>query len=110
MIDLVVTRHAALVDYLREQGIVGADVEVIPHADAEMVEGKHVAGVMPLHLATLCRSVTEVPMDIPVELRGKELTIEQMRQFARPTVTYTVLAAKTPHDAGVLRDVAYASA
>lgn len=35
-------------------------------------------------------SFTEVPLDLPPELRGKELTLEAMRQYAGDPVTYKV--------------------
>ena len=41
---LVVTRHPALVELLRERGIVGPDVEVREHVTAEDVRGRHVVG------------------------------------------------------------------
>ena len=89
-IDLVITRHPALVDYLREQGIVTGDVEVISHASPEIVEGKHVLGVLPHSLSCLTASFTEVPLRIPAELRGKELSVEDLRKYAGSPVTYHV--------------------
>lgn len=85
---VVVTRHPALVDYLAELGIVAE--EVITHATAEDVAGKHVIGVLPLHLAALTVTVTTVPLNIPPELRGEELTLEQVREFAGTPATYYV--------------------
>jgi len=88
-INLVVTRHPGLVEYLREKGLVG-EVEVVAHANPTIVTGKHVCGVLPHSLSCLCASFTEVPLDLPPELRGKELTLEQMREFASAPVTYVV--------------------
>ena len=48
---IVVTRHAALVQYLIEQGLVSASVSVITHATPDDVRDKHVIGVLPLSLA-----------------------------------------------------------
>lgn len=59
---LIVTRHSALVAYLIEKGYVAADSEVIEHATAENVAGKHVWGVLPHSLSCLCKSFTEVPI------------------------------------------------
>jgi len=87
---IIVTRHAALVEYLHEQNIAPESARVIDHATIADVEGQHVIGVLPLRLAAHAKSVTEVPMDIPAELRGVELTIEQVRQFAGEPATYTV--------------------
>lgn len=90
LIDLVVTRHHGLVEYLRELGMVETGVEIIAHATPEAVTGKNVCGVLPHNLSCLCESFTEVPLTLPAELRGKELTVEQVRQYAGKPVTYTV--------------------
>ena len=87
---VVVTRHPALVEYLTELGVVPAGTEVVTHATAEQVRGRHVFGVLPLHLAAEAASVTEVTLRVPAELRGVELTLEQVRQFAGPLVKYKV--------------------
>ena len=87
---VIVTRHDALVDYLIQEGLVDPDTPVIKHATADDVMGKHVTGVLPLHLASNALTVTEVPLDIPVNLRGKELTIEEIREFADDPVVYRV--------------------
>jgi putative CRISPR-associated protein (TIGR02620 family) len=90
MTIIVITRHPALVQYLTEAGIVPAGATCISHADAADVTGKHVIGVLPMRLAALAASVTEVPLDIPAELRGHELTLEQVRQYAGEPVRYVI--------------------
>ena len=87
---IVITRHPALVAYLVSLGTITRETPVVQHATEDDVRGKHVIGVLPLRLAALCRSVTEVPLDIPVELRGQELSIEQVAQFAGEPVRYMV--------------------
>ena len=87
---LVVTRHPALVAYLVEEGVVPAETKVLSHVTMDDVAGQDVVGVLPLHLAWACASVTEVPLDLPPELRGVELTLEQVRRFAGEPRTYKV--------------------
>ena len=87
---LVVTRHAALAAYLVEIGAVGPDADVIPHAGAEQIAGRVVAGPLPLHLAALAIEIVHVPLTMPAELRGVELTIEQVRALAGPVERYRV--------------------
>lgn len=89
-IELIVTRHPGLVDYLREINLASEDVQVVSHASAEVVAGRHVCGVLPHSLSCLCASFTEVPLNLPAELRGAELTLEQVRQFAGDPVTYVI--------------------
>ena len=90
MKELIVTRHEGLVEYLKEEGIVGDDVEVISHATPETVTGRHVIGVLPHSLSCLTASFTEIPLKLPVELRGKELTADDVRRYASKAVTYKV--------------------
>lgn len=87
---VVVTRHYALVQFLVKRKMIGANTPIIAHAKAEDVRDKDVIGVLPLRLAALAASVTEVPMDIPAELRGQELSLEQVEAFSGEPVKYTV--------------------
>ncbi len=88
--DLVITRHPALVDYLQAKGLVSADIEVVAHATADMLEGKDVIGILPLNLAAACHSVTTIPMNLPAELRGVELSLEQVQDLAGEPQTFMV--------------------
>ena len=90
MKQLIVTRHNGLVEYLKKEKIVGDDVEVIAHATPEVVTNRHVIGVLPHSLSCLTASFTEVPLSLPPELRGKELTAEDVRKYAGKPVTYIV--------------------
>ncbi len=90
MSTLIVTRHQGLVDYLVAKGFVTSDVEVVEHASADIVTGKHVWGVLPHSLSVLCSSFTEVPLSLPAELRGKELSMAEVEQYAGKPVTYMV--------------------
>ena len=90
-ITTIVTRHPGLVQYLQAINLAGSDVEVLAHATPENVKGKHVCGVLPHALSCLTASFTEVPLSLPAELRGVELSLEQVQQYAGPPVTYRVL-------------------
>lgn len=91
--DIVITRHRALVEYLLKRGLIIDTTQVISDVrggKVELIRGKHVIGVLPHALSCLCASFTEIPMNVPFELRGTELTIEQVEQFAQPIQTYFV--------------------
>lgn len=90
MIDLIVTRHPGLVDYLQEIGLAGEGVEVLSHATAEDVVGKHVCGVLPHSLSCLTSRFTEVPLALTPELRGLELDFAMVRAIAGTPVTYVI--------------------
>lgn len=93
-IDLIVTRHPSLVDYLRELRIVTGETRVIEHATSDDVRGKHVIGILPHHLSALAATITEIPMrttmaDREAMQRG-DLPIERLREIAGEPITYTV--------------------
>lgn len=96
MRHVIVTRHKALVAYIRERGIAPVDAVVIPHAGEADVRGAHVYGPLPLHLAALAAAVTEVPLRLPPELRGVELSLEEVRRLAGAPVTYSVARLDAP--------------
>ena len=87
---VVVTRHPALVEYLREIGLVTEATRVVSHASFEDVYGRRVIGVLPLHLASHAHSVTEIPLDLRPEHRGRELSLGEVRELAGDPITYTV--------------------
>lgn len=93
---LVVTRHASLVQYLVETGVVPAGTPVIQHVTPEQIQGRDVVGILPLHLAACCASVTEVPMDLTLAdretmTRTQDLPIERIREVAGAPVKYFVV-------------------
>lgn len=90
-VDLVVTRHDALVKYLMEKGYITPDTIIKKHVKGEDVRDKHVIGNLPLSLAVLTKSITEVPLELDESQRGRELTLEEIRECACEPVTYNVL-------------------
>ena len=90
MRTIVVTRHASLVALLRERGILTEDARVIAHATPDDVRGARVIGVLPLALAALAESITEIPLTLTPEMRGRELTLDELRACAGEATTYSV--------------------
>lgn len=91
MEKVIVTRHKSLIALLLEWGVVEEASPVLTHvSNAEEIRGKHVFGVLPLHLAALAAKVTEIPLEIPAELRGTELSTDLLREMAAPPRTYEV--------------------
>lgn len=85
---ILVTRHPALVEYFSNIGITFD--KVITHATAEDVTGNDVYGVLPLYLASLANTVTTVDMDLPAEMRGKELSLTDIETYFTGMSTYQV--------------------
>ena len=89
--QLIVTRHKALVDYILDKDIIKeGEYKLIEHADYPEVQGQDVIGVLPLQLASYAKSVTEVPLKLTPEMRGKELTFEEVEKVAQEPVQYIV--------------------
>lgn len=116
-VDLIVTRHSATVDYLRELGIAVTDAPcpwgciptsvttpcpacagagvystpVLSHvADPRVLDGRRVAGVLPLELAARCAAVVVVSVAHSPETRGRELSLEDLRRLATGVREYVV--------------------
>jgi len=89
-IGTIVTRHPGLVEYLKQEDMIGEDVKVLTHASTQDVQNKHVLGVLPHSLSCLTKTFTEVPLSLPPELRGKELSAGDVRKYAGHPVTYRV--------------------
>lgn len=85
---VLVTRHEALVQYFVNMRITFD--KVITHATAEDVTGNDVYGVLPLHLASLANTVTTIDMNIPAEMRGKKLSLEDIKKYLVDISTYKV--------------------
>ena len=85
---VLVTRHEALVEYFKELGI--KFDKVISHATEEDVRGNDVYGVLPLHLASLADTVTTVDMNLPAEMRGKELSLTDIETYFTGMSTYQI--------------------
>ena len=89
--DVIVTRHTALVHYLNEKGYTNPDTTVLSHVtDTDQIKDKNVVGVLPHSMSCLCKTFSEVPLNIPADKRGKELTLEDMYEMAGELVTYSV--------------------
>ena len=87
----VITRHKALLAYLLDKDIIKeGEYKLIEHADYPEVQGQDVIGVLPLQLASYAKSVTEVPLKLTPEMRGKELTFEEVEKVAQEPVQYIV--------------------
>lgn len=88
---LIITRHNALIAYLVDKDIIKeGEYKWIEHADYKDVEGQDVIGVLPLQLASYAKSVTEVPLKLTPEMRGKELTFEEVKKIAGKPAQYIV--------------------
>lgn len=91
---LVVTRHPALVDLLIERGIIGRNTPVVAHVGDDDVIGKDVIGVLPLRLAAMANTVTEIPLALTAAHRGVELDLDTIRSIAAEAATYSVKAVR----------------
>lgn len=94
MRTVVVTRHASLAALLIERGVIDESAQVIAHATPDDVRGARVIGVLPLALAALAESITEIPLTLTPEMRGRELSLDELRACAGAATTYRVRVAE----------------
>ena len=85
---VVITRHPALIELLKDHGI--TEAKVISHATEHDVRDEHVIGVLPLHLAALAAKVTVPVLDVPPSMRGLELSKSELETYFRGFESYRV--------------------
>lgn len=88
----IITRHPALIEYLMEIGLADRGAQILSHATEKDVAGEDIIGVLPLALAAKAKSITEVPLALTPEMRGKELDLDTIRAIAGKPQTYKVSA------------------
>jgi CRISPR-associated protein Csx16 len=92
--NLIVSRHPGAIEFVTTCGYEGTVVE---HFNPEMVEeGMVVIGVLPLHLAAEVlnrggRFIQIIMPNVPAEMRGQELTPEEMLQYGATLMEVTNL-------------------
>ena len=86
---VVVTRHQGLVDFLKSEGVYVS--EVISHATVENVKDKVVIGVLPVALMSKAYVVISVDLELPLEMRGLELTEQDIRKYFVDIRAYKVI-------------------
>lgn len=75
--DLVVLRHQGSLEWLRQE-FGELPPTLTGNATPDDVRGKRVLGVLPLHLASVAKSVTELQLTPPP--RGEELSAAQVAE------------------------------
>lgn len=87
---IIITRHPGLVEVLHELAPETIGAPILDRAEPAQIAGKHVYGVLPLTLAGLASKVTNVTLNVPQELRGTELSADQVREFMTELETFVV--------------------
>ena len=87
--DLLITRHPSLVELLREKGVEVEEVKT--HATPDDVRDKVVVGILPLHLAALTKMIITPVLALRPEDRGKELSLEELKERFKGLQAYKVL-------------------
>ncbi len=79
--DIVVSRNPDLLTFLRDIELANEHTRQLAHASARDIEGRVVAGALPLHLACLAAGIIQVDFLASAEERGS-LDLEVMRRLA----------------------------
>jgi hypothetical protein len=88
---IIVTKFRALVEYIKNKGLADDNTRHITHAKPSDLKGKHALGVLPFWLAAHAEMVTEIRLNIPLNRRGEELSLEEVSFYALPPATYKVI-------------------
>jgi len=87
---VVISRHKATVEWIRERY---DNIEkVLDHIKSpDDINGEIVIGNIPLHLAYKAKEIWNVSIDLPPELRGKDLSREQFLKLNPRIEKYKVI-------------------
>lgn len=89
MKKLIVTRHPAAIEFIRQNLLDFQNAEVlIGNVTPDQIRGAHVAGVLPLHLAAVADRVSTIVFDNPP--RGNEYSLDDMIAAGARIETFVV--------------------
>jgi CRISPR-associated protein Csx16 len=92
---IFLTRHPGALHWLRDKIGCDSHVEVLEHLDDVLLKcHDRIYGIFPMHIAArLCAAGVEcwmIDVAIPPELRGVEMTSEQLNQLGAQLIRYHV--------------------
>lgn len=96
MTTYFVSRHQGAKDWAKQQGI---DIDqMVEHIDPDTIkQGDLVIGTLPIHLAAAVQEnggrYLHLTLNLPPELRGKELSAEDMKQAGAKLIEYKIRKA-----------------
>ena len=90
MKKIIITRHKGAVDWIKKHYPEFSAFEHLTHANKLDIQGNIIIGTLPVNLAVLSKEYWHLTMNIPVEFRGKELTVEDMEIFGCSIYRYKI--------------------
>ena len=95
-----ITRHPGAVAWAHEEGI--EVTQLIDHLDVACIQpGDTVVGTLPVNLAAqVCARggrYLHLSLELPPDMRGKELTAEDMRRLGAKVEEFLIVPAKPSH-------------
>ena len=94
MDKIIVTKHKAVEQFIRESGLVPGYVKCHKSVTPNFIKDKHVYGILPLSLAAEAELFTEVKITLPKSEKNKRLSLEELKPLVKGVVTYTVKKIK----------------
>ena len=93
MAVILVARHQGAIEWMAQQGLKVDKHEL--HFDAQHIKpGDQVVGILPIHLiAKVCQQggrYWHLQVEVPFELRGKELSMDDLNSLNAKLVEYKV--------------------
>ena len=78
---IIISRHKGAINWLKKYHSEFNNVEYFTHVNKKDIKGNIVIGTLPINLAIFSKEYWHLSMDIPIEMRGKELSIKDMEEF-----------------------------
>lgn len=96
---LVVTRHKNLKEFLINKGLITVVTPSITHATMGDVLKKNVVGNLPMHLAAHTNAIMSLTINVPLDKRGTELSVEELEMYTSDFCWYKVWEIEKPWEA-----------
>nr|BDI55091.1 MAG: CRISPR-Cas system-associated protein Csx16 [uncultured archaeon] len=88
---IIVSRHAGAINWLKKHYPKFSNLKHLTHISEEEIKDRIIIGTLPVNLAVLAKEYWHLSMNVPLEMRGKELTVEDMENFNCKIENYKIL-------------------
>jgi len=88
---ITISRHSGAIEWLKKYHPEFSNVQHFVQALPDDIRDKIVIGTLPINLAYLAKEYYHLSMDIPLEMRGKELTVTDMEKCNCKLEHYKIL-------------------
>lgn len=95
MSKIVVTKYQTVYDFLVEKEIIPEGTEMVSYINPKYAEGKEIYGMVPMSIAALAESYTEVKIAFNNKANPEDLSVQELERLIKYVTTFTVKKVNT---------------